>query len=115
MRSPATRLEMPQTLANETDYAALFAAHDTFLLDCDGVIWEGDTVLPGVHEALAHFRAQGKQLRFVTNNATKSRQENMLKFKKLGVECHLVRCVTPRAVCAGRRDGSELMGAGRDL
>lgn len=92
---------MPQTLANETDYAALFAAHDTFLLDCDGVIWEGDTVLPGVHEALAHFRAQGKQLRFVTNNATKSRQENMLKFKKLGVECHLVRCVTPRAVCAG--------------
>lgn len=39
-----------------------------FIFDCDGVIWRGDCVIPGVPETLAFLRSQGKQLFFVTNN-----------------------------------------------
>ena len=45
---------------------------DTILLDCDGVIWQGNTLIPGSKEAILKFREMGKQVLFVTNNASKS-------------------------------------------
>jgi phosphoglycolate phosphatase-like HAD superfamily hydrolase len=47
----------------------------TFLLDCDGVIWRGTEVLPGVPKALQAFRQRGIQLFFLTNNSSKSRAQ----------------------------------------
>ncbi|KAL2271746.1 hypothetical protein VTJ83DRAFT_1117 [Remersonia thermophila] len=58
---------------------------DTFLLDCDGVIWSGDHVFEGVVDTLQLLRSRGKQVIFVTNNSTKSREQYLTKFTKLGI------------------------------
>lgn len=64
--------------------------YDNFLLDCDGVIWEGDLVLPGIKITLDYLKLIGKNILFVTNNATKSRSKNKFKFDKLNLQCELV-------------------------
>ncbi|KAK8231775.1 4-nitrophenylphosphatase-like protein [Phyllosticta capitalensis] len=61
------------------------AKFDTFLFDCDGVLWSGDHIFPGTAETLEMLRSKGKQLVFVTNNSTKSRADYKKKFDKLGV------------------------------
>lgn len=58
---------------------------DAFLFDCDGVLWTGDHLFEGVTETLSMLRAKGKRTVFVTNNSTKSREEYLQKFKKLGI------------------------------
>ncbi|ROT35698.1 4-nitrophenylphosphatase [Sodiomyces alkalinus F11] len=60
---------------------------DVFLLDCDGVLWSGDRLLPGVREAIEFLQSKGKRTIFVTNNSTKSRQEYHKKFTRLSIPC----------------------------
>eukprot|EP01047_Picozoa_sp_COSAG01_P057347 COSAG01_NODE_6618_length_3575_cov_6.344361_6_plen_211_part_00 len=50
-----------------------FREIDTVLLDCDGVLWNGNTVIPGVPAMLSKLRdyGGGTQLLFITNNSTK--------------------------------------------
>merc|ERR1719440_505050 len=64
---------------------SLLRSVSAFVFDCDGVIWRGDSVLEGVPETLDALRALGKQLVFVTNNSTKSREGYLGKFKGLGL------------------------------
>lgn len=59
--------------------------YDTFLFDCDGVLWAGDHLLPKVVETLDLLRANNKRLVFVTNNSTKSRKAYTHKFEKFGI------------------------------
>ena len=59
---------------------------DTFIFDCDGVIWRGNEAIPGVKETLAALRRAGKRCFFVTNSAVKTPAEFADKFKKLGVD-----------------------------
>jgi 4-nitrophenyl phosphatase len=59
---------------------------DTFLLDCDGVLWRGSTLLPNTKEVLQQLRKMGKRLVFVTNNSTKSREDYKHVFAKFGIE-----------------------------
>ncbi|KAG0634149.1 HAD-like domain-containing protein, partial [Tuber brumale] len=58
-----------------------------FLFDCDGVLWQGATLLPRTAETIAHLRSLGKQLLFVTNNSTKSRTTYQTKLQGLGIPC----------------------------
>lgn len=58
---------------------------DTFVFDCDGVIWRGDHLIPGAKEAIARLRARNKNVYFVTNNSTKSREGTTAKFTRLGI------------------------------
>lgn len=53
----------------------LLSSIETFLLDCDGVLFKGKTVFPQVPESLAHLEALGKQVFYVTNNSTGSRRK----------------------------------------
>ncbi|GAA6027338.1 hypothetical protein JCM8097_002606 [Rhodosporidiobolus ruineniae] len=76
-----------RTLTSPEDYKELVDRYDTWLFDCDGVIWEGDHIIGQAGETLRYLRSQGKRIFFVTNNATKSRQANKGKFDKMGVEC----------------------------
>lgn len=59
--------------------------YDTFLFDCDGVLWSGPTLFPRIAETLSFLRAQGKRLCFVTNNSTASREQYQEKLVKLGI------------------------------
>lgn len=58
---------------------------ETFIFDCDGVIWKGDVLIDGVPETLDMLRDLGKRLVFVTNNSTKSRKQYGKKFETLGL------------------------------
>ncbi|KAF3001589.1 hypothetical protein E8E14_003323 [Neopestalotiopsis sp. 37M] len=58
---------------------------DTFLFDCDGVLWSGDHVFEGTVETLELLRSRGKRVVFVTNNSTKSRQDYQKKLTALGI------------------------------
>jgi 4-nitrophenyl phosphatase len=60
----------------------------TFLFDCDGVLWSGDHLFPHVPETISLLRQKHKQLIFVTNNSTKSRADYKKKFDKLGIEAY---------------------------
>ena len=53
----------------------LLARTDTFIFDCDGVLYTPEGPVEGVAEALASLRAAGKRCFFVTNNSTATRQQ----------------------------------------
>ncbi|KAI9224377.1 HAD-like domain-containing protein [Blastocladiella britannica] len=72
-------------LSTADDLRAFAADIDTFLLDMDGVLWQGARLIPGVDLALARLRALGKRLIFVTNNSSKSRASYITKFASLGL------------------------------
>ncbi|KAJ3397373.1 hypothetical protein HDU92_008364 [Lobulomyces angularis] len=61
---------------------------DTFLLDCDGVIWLGNSLIPNVCQTLNLLRKMNKRIIFVSNNSTKSRKEYKKKFDALGLEAY---------------------------
>ncbi|GAA5943301.1 uncharacterized protein JCM15063_000759 [Sporobolomyces koalae] len=75
------------------DQAATLVDHyQTFLFDCDGVIWTGpagDTLTPNIAETLAYLRSRSKQIAFITNNATLSRQDYHQKFAHFGIQVEL--------------------------
>ncbi|KAJ9154915.1 Haloacid dehydrogenase (HAD) superfamily protein [Pleurostoma richardsiae] len=58
---------------------------DTFLIDCDGVLWSGEHVFDGVPETIKLLRSKGKRTVFVTNNSTKSREEYVKKLESKGI------------------------------
>ncbi|KAK9919206.1 hypothetical protein M0R45_027816 [Rubus argutus] len=81
MKSFTTRATA-QPLKNADE---LIDSVETFIFDCDGVIWKGDKLIDGVPETLDMLRSKGKRLVFVTNNSTKSRKQYGKKFETLGL------------------------------
>ena len=73
------------TIITETEKKALVEKTDVFVFDCDGVVWKGDKLIPGVSETLEMLKAMGKRIFFVTNNSTKSRKGYLQKFRSLGL------------------------------
>ncbi|KAJ2254727.1 hypothetical protein GGI13_001990 [Coemansia sp. RSA 455] len=76
----------PTLLATRGDYEAFVDRYDTFLFDCDGVIWRGNTVIDNVPATLDMLRKRGKRLIFVTNNSATSRRDYVGKFANLGMQ-----------------------------
>ncbi len=69
-----------------SNFEAVTESIDTFLLDCDGVLWRGSQLLPNIAETIQQFRMATKRIFFVTNNASKSRREYVAKFTQLGIQ-----------------------------
>eukprot|EP00274_Cyanoptyche_gloeocystis_P006926 CAMPEP_0196655780 /NCGR_PEP_ID=MMETSP1086-20130531/8195_1 /TAXON_ID=77921 /ORGANISM="Cyanoptyche gloeocystis , Strain SAG4.97" /LENGTH=312 /DNA_ID=CAMNT_0041988277 /DNA_START=273 /DNA_END=1211 /DNA_ORIENTATION=+ len=85
----ATVPEIKKVSSKETVASSeLLDKVDTFLFDCDGVIWRGDEAISGVHDVIAFLRSKNKRLVFVTNNATKSRKQYLQKFLDLGLDVY---------------------------
>jgi 4-nitrophenyl phosphatase len=60
LSSPAATLTMaPPLLTKNEEFQKLLDSTDTFLLDCDGVIYHGPVVVPGVPETLKLLRDAG--------------------------------------------------------
>ncbi|ORX33719.1 HAD-like domain-containing protein [Kockovaella imperatae] len=76
----------PPVLSTPEQYQELLDSVDTFLLDCDGVLYHGSNVVPGIKQVLPMLRRAGKKIIFVTNNASKSRRMYVDTFRKLGLE-----------------------------
>ncbi|PBK90704.1 2-phosphoglycolate phosphatase [Armillaria gallica] len=80
---------MSTRLSSAEDYASLIDKYDTWMFDCDGVLWHGDRLIDGAVDVLRLLRDRKKSVLFVTNNATKSRKSYKGKFDQLGVEAHV--------------------------
>ncbi|KAF8153302.1 p-nitrophenyl phosphatase [Crassisporium funariophilum] len=80
---------MSVRISSPDDYAKLLDNYDTWLFDCDGVLWRGDHMIEGATQVLDMLRRRNKKVVFVTNNATKSRKSYKGKFDQLGVEAHV--------------------------
>ena len=105
---------MAKQLTNGID---LLGNCDTFIFDCDGVLWydfklsvstrystsaiadfiivfyfryrKGDSVINGVPSVIKQLRNEGKRVFFVTNNSTKSRKGHLQKFLDLDIHAEI--------------------------
>ncbi|GAA5883509.1 hypothetical protein JCM16303_005453 [Sporobolomyces ruberrimus] len=117
----ATEVKTPEQAAE------ILHLYNTFLFDCDGVIWTGpagDTLTENILETLTFLRSRGKHVAFITNNATSSRRTYQKKFKGFGIDVkleeiftcgsatadHLRDDVLPRRRKEGNPEGIYLIG-----
>ncbi len=56
-----------------------------FILDLDGCVYTGETLVPGVEEFLRTLRAKGRQVCFLTNNSREDSAELLGKLDRLGI------------------------------
>jgi HAD superfamily hydrolase (TIGR01450 family) len=73
---------------------------DGFLIDLDGVVWEGRDLLPGAVETLSAMLAVGKEIVFVTNNSVKAPAAYAARLRDAGVEISDDRVLTGGTVTA---------------
>lgn len=57
-----------------------------WLLDLDGVLWQGDREIPGAAEAIGRLRARGARVGFCTNNSSTTLAEYRHRLATLGVD-----------------------------
>ena len=67
-----------------TTIRQLAESYDTFLFDCDGVIWLANEEIGHAFRAIEFLEAAGKQVFFVTNTASKTPAECVAKMKSMG-------------------------------
>ncbi len=90
---------------------ALADGYDGFLFDLDGVIWLGESAIPGAAEAVESLIAAGKAVAFLTNNPRASASDYAVRLQREGIEVGAESVVTAGAVTAGLVAASP--GAGR--
>lgn len=69
-----------------SSFTELVENYDTFIFDCDGVLWHAGEKLDKAFETLNVLRERGKNVFFLTNNSTKSRKKYTQRFATLGFE-----------------------------
>jgi 4-nitrophenyl phosphatase len=82
-----------QSILHAADLAALRTLRG-MIIDMDGVLWQGDTPLPGLHEFFDVL--QQRQIKFVlaTNNNTETPEGFVKKARKMGLEIQPEQVVT---------------------
>lgn len=50
----------PQRLSSADEYKSLLDKYDTWMFDCDGVLWHGDRLIDGALEVLSLLRQQSQ-------------------------------------------------------
>lgn len=58
---------------------------ETFIFDCDGVIWKGDQLIDGADLVIRKLYDAGKNVFFMTNNSLKTRQDCRAKFAHFNI------------------------------
>jgi 4-nitrophenyl phosphatase len=57
------------------------------VVDLDGVVWLGDTPIPGGAEAVRILREAGERVLFLTNNSFPQLADHRAKLARMGIEC----------------------------
>ena len=60
---------------------------DAYIFDLDGVVYHGNSVIPGAAETIERLRAAGSRVVFLTNNATRTREAIADKLEGMGIRC----------------------------
>jgi glycerol 3-phosphatase-2 len=79
---------------------ALADEFDGFLIDLDGVVWEGREMVPGSAEALRSLLEAGKRIVFVTNNPGMPASSYAQRLAEAGIAVDATRVVTAGEVTA---------------
>jgi HAD superfamily hydrolase (TIGR01450 family) len=102
---------VPQTYIDQKE-KIMFSVKDlgeleVFLFDCDGVLFRGSQAIEGAAEVIVRLKENGKRVFFVTNNATKSRADNVVKLVGMGIPAREdeVVCAAFSASCYARDQG----------
>lgn len=74
-----------QAHAEDAAPAPMLGAIRGVICDMDGVLWRGDTPLPGLHEFFALLRDRNIHYVLVTNNSSKTQAQYVAKLAKLGI------------------------------
>ena len=74
--------------------------YELIVLDLDGVVVLGDRPVDGAPEALERLRKMGKKIRFVTNNASRRRDEVAALLTGIGVAAEPGEVLTSAAAAA---------------
>ena len=77
-----------------------FSQCEGFIFDLDGVFWLGSKPIPDVGEAVNAIRAQGRRVRFLTNNASQHRKEQCAKLNRFGTEADPAEVITAGSATA---------------
>jgi HAD superfamily hydrolase (TIGR01457 family) len=64
------------------------------IFDLDGVIYRGNTLLPGAKETIQELRNRGKYIAFLTNNSTQTRYQYKKKLSRLGIKTNISEIFT---------------------
>ncbi|XP_003470518.2 chronophin [Cavia porcellus] len=80
------------------------------LFDCDGVLWNGERVVPGAAELVERLARAGKQTLFVSNNSRRARPELAQRFARLGFGGLRAEQLFSSALCAARLLRQRLTG-----
>jgi len=57
-----------------------------FIIDMDGVIYHGNSLLPGAKDFVDWLKAENKRFLFLTNSSERSQRELQQKLERLGIE-----------------------------
>jgi NagD protein len=71
-----------------------------YLIDMDGVIYRGGTLIPGADRFIDSLRRGGIPFRFLTNNSQRTRRDVAARLKRLGMEVddeHVYTCAIATA------------------
>ncbi len=64
----------------------MLPSYTTYLIDLDGVVYRGETLLPGAKEFIAWLDSTHKKYLFLTNNSFASEVQVIAKLTRLGIE-----------------------------
>ena len=76
------------------------------LLDLGGVVFTGDTPLPGAIAAIERLRAAGLPLRFVTNITRQPRRGVIVQLRGMGIAVEQDEVLTPAIAARAHRCAS---------
>jgi 4-nitrophenyl phosphatase len=64
----------------------MLCSHKAFIFDLDGCIYRGMEVVPKAPQVITLLRKMGKKILFLTNNATKTPEEYVMKLGGMGIQ-----------------------------
>lgn len=67
---------------------------DALLLDLDGVVWRGESAVPGAASVIAALRERDKQVVFVTNNSSRTTRDYAMKLMRMNIPTGMADIVT---------------------
>ncbi|MGH7667015.1 MAG: HAD-IIA family hydrolase [Candidatus Dormibacteria bacterium] len=82
--------------------------YDGLIVDLDGVVWQGDGLLPGAAEAIAELRMRGTRLVFLTNEPARSREAIAERLVAFGIPASPAQIFTSGTAMARALGALEL-------
>jgi glycerol 3-phosphatase-2 len=95
------------------DEQTILQQYDALLLDLDGVVYVGQHAVPRAAETVADAAANGRSIRYVTNNASRTPQQVADHLSELGLPTTAAQVIT--SAQAGARLATEQVPAGSSV